>query len=178
MWLLSSMSCCLQMLTINVVFISALLKCETNSCKRPITELVNWTIKHPNYLFMYHSSCNHKTQQVVAGSDTTVTGPFHEQTATGLSVSGLTATSIFHDDLGYVRAHTHTHTCCLCQTRTGPEKHFSPSYRPPQYKTITLARGPDGLGFSIVGGFGSPHGDLPIYVKTVFGKVGEISSFC
>ncbi|XP_064796587.1 multiple PDZ domain protein-like isoform X4 [Oncorhynchus masou masou] len=79
--------------------------------------------------------------QVVAGSYTTVTGPFHEQTATGLSVSGLTATSIFHDDLG-----------------------------PPQYKTITLDRGPDGLGFSIVGGFGSPHGDLPIYVKTVFGK--------
>uniref|UniRef100_A0A3Q3FKW5 PDZ domain-containing protein n=1 Tax=Labrus bergylta TaxID=56723 RepID=A0A3Q3FKW5_9LABR len=32
--------------------------------------------------------------------------------------------------------------------------------------TITLGRGPDGLGFSIVGGHGSPHGDLPIYVKT------------
>lgn len=45
------------------------------------------------------------------------------------------------------------------------------SISPPQYKTITLGRGPDGLGFSIVGGFGSPHGDLPIYVKTVFGKV-------
>lgn len=42
---------------------------------------------------------------------------------------------------------------------------------PPQYKSITLERGPDGLGFSIVGGHGSPHGDLPIYVKTVFGKV-------
>ncbi|NXX97340.1 MPDZ protein, partial [Centropus bengalensis] len=42
--------------------------------------------------------------------------------------------------------------------------------RPPQYKTITLDRGPDGLGFSIVGGYGSPHGDLPIYVKTVFAK--------
>uniref|UniRef100_A0A3P9MDL2 Multiple PDZ domain crumbs cell polarity complex component n=1 Tax=Oryzias latipes TaxID=8090 RepID=A0A3P9MDL2_ORYLA len=27
-------------------------------------------------------------------------------------------------------------------------------------------KGPDGLGFSIVGGHGSPHGDLPIYVKT------------
>ncbi|XP_062333566.1 multiple PDZ domain protein [Osmerus eperlanus] len=38
------------------------------------------------------------------------------------------------------------------------------------YKTITLDRGSSGLGFSIVGGFGSPHGDLPIYVKTVFGK--------
>uniref|UniRef100_A0A8C1RR11 Multiple PDZ domain crumbs cell polarity complex component n=1 Tax=Cyprinus carpio TaxID=7962 RepID=A0A8C1RR11_CYPCA len=72
--------------------------------------------------------------QVVAG-DTTVTGPSAEQTA------GLTASSIFHDDLG-----------------------------PPQCKSISLERGPDGLGFSIVGGFGSPHGDLPIYVKTVFSK--------
>lgn len=35
---------------------------------------------------------------------------------------------------------------------------------------ITLEKGPDGLGFSIVGGHGSPHGDLPIYVKTVFAK--------
>ncbi|XP_025110172.1 multiple PDZ domain protein-like [Pomacea canaliculata] len=42
--------------------------------------------------------------------------------------------------------------------------------QPPQCKTITLERGPDGLGFSIVGGHGSPHGDLPIYVKNVFAK--------
>uniref|UniRef100_UPI00398F646E inaD-like protein n=1 Tax=Pristiophorus japonicus TaxID=55135 RepID=UPI00398F646E len=41
---------------------------------------------------------------------------------------------------------------------------------PPQYMIITLEKGPDGLGFSIVGGHGSPHGDLPIYVKTVFAK--------
>nr|XP_061816193.1 multiple PDZ domain protein-like [Nerophis lumbriciformis] len=47
---------------------------------------------------------------------------------------------------------------------------FQDELSPPQYKTITLERGPDGLGFSIVGGYGSPHGDLPIYVKTVFGK--------
>uniref|UniRef100_H2XN51 PDZ domain-containing protein n=1 Tax=Ciona intestinalis TaxID=7719 RepID=H2XN51_CIOIN len=33
---------------------------------------------------------------------------------------------------------------------------------------IELNRGSDGLGFSIVGGHGSPHGDLPIYVKSVF----------
>uniref|UniRef100_A0A3Q1J1R3 Multiple PDZ domain crumbs cell polarity complex component n=1 Tax=Anabas testudineus TaxID=64144 RepID=A0A3Q1J1R3_ANATE len=57
------------------------------------------------------------------------------------AAGGLTPSCIFQDDLG-----------------------------PPQYKTITLERGPDGLGFSIVGGYGSPHGDLPIYVKTVFGK--------
>lgn len=45
--------------------------------------------------------------------------------------------------------------------------HFS---QPPQSKTIILERGPDGLGFSIVGGHNSPHGDLPIYVKSVFVK--------
>ncbi|KAL4634849.1 inaD-like protein isoform X1 [Arapaima gigas] len=40
----------------------------------------------------------------------------------------------------------------------------------PQPKTIILEKGSEGLGFSIVGGYGSPHGDLPIYVKTVFSK--------
>ncbi|XP_072367052.1 inaD-like protein isoform X3 [Scyliorhinus torazame] len=40
----------------------------------------------------------------------------------------------------------------------------------PQHINITLEKGADGLGFSIVGGHGSPHGDLPIYVKTVFAK--------
>lgn len=35
-------------------------------------------------------------------------------------------------------------------------------------QVIDLKRGEQGLGFSIVGGFGSPHGDMPIYVKTVF----------
>lgn len=33
---------------------------------------------------------------------------------------------------------------------------------------VSLERGSEGLGFSIVGGAGSQHGDLPIYVKTVF----------
>ena len=42
-------------------------------------------------------------------------------------------------------------------------------------REITLERGTEGLGFSIVGGFGSPHGNLPIYVKTVFEK-GAASS--
>ncbi|XP_063311217.1 multiple PDZ domain protein isoform X10 [Pelobates fuscus] len=80
--------------------------------------------------------------QVVAGGDVSVvTGQQQEHVGSTASFSGLTSSSILQDDLG-----------------------------PPQYNTITLERGPDGLGFSIVGGFGSPHGDLPIYVKTVFTK--------
>ncbi|NXN19773.1 MPDZ protein, partial [Indicator maculatus] len=80
--------------------------------------------------------------QVVAGGEVSVITGQHQDTPTSnLSFAGLTSASIFQDDLGT-----------------------------PQYKTITLDRGPDGLGFSIVGGYGSPHGDLPIYVKTVFAK--------
>ncbi|KAK4298476.1 hypothetical protein Pmani_029175 [Petrolisthes manimaculis] len=39
---------------------------------------------------------------------------------------------------------------------------------PLSLRTIVLERRDDGLGFSIVGGFGSNLGDLPIYVKSVF----------
>lgn len=35
-------------------------------------------------------------------------------------------------------------------------------------QTIELQRSDQGFGFSIVGGFGSQQGDLPIYIKTVF----------
>ncbi|XP_054989703.1 multiple PDZ domain protein isoform X2 [Sorex araneus] len=79
--------------------------------------------------------------QVVAGGDVSVVTGQQEPVSSSLSFTGLTSSSIFQDDLG-----------------------------PPQCKSITLDRGPEGLGFSIVGGYGSPHGDLPIYVKTVFAK--------
>ncbi|KAM6264092.1 inaD-like protein isoform 3-T7 [Spheniscus humboldti] len=49
-------------------------------------------------------------------------------------------------------------------------EHSSEDPETPQPKIITLEKGSDGLGFSIVGGYGSPHGDLPIYVKTIFAK--------
>ncbi|XP_063263015.1 inaD-like protein isoform X2 [Prinia subflava] len=51
-----------------------------------------------------------------------------------------------------------------------PPEHPAEDPEAPQPKIITLEKGSDGLGFSIVGGYGSPHGDLPIYVKTIFAK--------
>ena len=41
-------------------------------------------------------------------------------------------------------------------------------FRPLICKEIILEKGSEGLGFSIVGGFGSIHGDLPIYIKEIF----------
>lgn len=52
-----------------------------------------------------------------------------------------------------------------------PPLSSSPPQTPPLHlRTVVLERGDDGLGFSIVGGFGSNLGDLPIYVKSVFDR--------
>lgn len=41
---------------------------------------------------------------------------------------------------------------------------------PSRTKEIIIEKGPDGLGFSIVGGYGSVHGNLPICVRKIFDK--------
>ncbi|XP_029288951.1 multiple PDZ domain protein isoform X2 [Cottoperca gobio] len=64
--------------------------------------------------------------------------------------------------------HTDVHARSSGQPSSLPRFHNNLSAR--KYTTITLERGSSGLGFSIVGGFSSPHGDLPIYIKTVFNK--------
>uniref|UniRef100_A0A8D0FUZ6 PDZ domain-containing protein n=1 Tax=Strix occidentalis caurina TaxID=311401 RepID=A0A8D0FUZ6_STROC len=56
-----------------------------------------------------------------------------------------------------------------CNLNSSSE-HPSEDPEAPHPKIIALEKGSDGLGFSIVGGYGSPHGDLPIYVKTIFAK--------
>ena len=54
--------------------------------------------------------------------------------------------------------------------KVGNRRQQTPASEPakPSPSVIELQRGEYGLGFSIVGGFGSPHGDMPVYVKTVF----------
>ncbi|KAM4640561.1 inaD-like protein [Discoglossus pictus] len=54
--------------------------------------------------------------------------------------------------------------------QTNNSDHHPEEGESPVPKVIHLEKGQDGLGFSIVGGYGSPHGDLPIYVKTIFSK--------
>ncbi|KAF3852175.1 hypothetical protein F7725_005530 [Dissostichus mawsoni] len=68
--------------------------------------------------------------------------------------------------------HTDVHARSSGQPSNLPRFHNNLSAR--TYNTISLERGSSGLGFSIVGGFSSPHGDLPIYVKTVFDKGAAI----
>uniref|UniRef100_A0A672NX85 PDZ domain-containing protein n=1 Tax=Sinocyclocheilus grahami TaxID=75366 RepID=A0A672NX85_SINGR len=53
---------------------------------------------------------------------------------------------------------------------SSPGGHTTHNHQSSQFQTITLERGAAGLGFSIIGGFGSSHGDLPIYVKSIFPK--------
>ena len=59
--------------------------------------------------------------------------------------------------------HPHQVDCFVITSRHPTSSHG-------RFSNCTIFRGQHGLGFSIVGGFGSPHGDMPIFVKTVFEK--------
>ncbi|KAH3696145.1 hypothetical protein DPMN_083608, partial [Dreissena polymorpha] len=86
--------------------------------------------------------------------------------ATAVSVSGRSSST-----RGSTRGSSSTPKVAPPTTPTPQENNvFTDEEVSDQYKTIVLERGADGLGFSIVGGHGSPHGDLPIYVKNVFTK--------
>ncbi|KAG8185095.1 hypothetical protein JTE90_029707 [Oedothorax gibbosus] len=69
-----------------------------------------------------------------------------------------------HMKIGRLKAGSRRSTSCLTTTPKNQENIDSPA----ELKTISLERGSTGLGFSVIGGHGSPHGDLPIYVKNVF----------
>ncbi|XP_017281302.1 multiple PDZ domain protein [Kryptolebias marmoratus] len=121
-----------------------------------------------------------KTQELQTGdrilsiNDVSTEGMTHDQA--GALLKNTTGTITLQVTAGFDR--------CSPQNPSGEDVRSSDltssmtrshnTFCPRMYKTITLERGSSGLGFSIVGGFGSPHGDLPIYVKTIFNKGAAI----
>ncbi|XP_068998077.1 LOW QUALITY PROTEIN: inaD-like protein [Embiotoca jacksoni] len=82
-------------------------------------------------------------------------GNINLQVVADTNISAITSQVESLSSSSSLTANTDTHT---------------PEPEAPRPRSISLEKGSEGLGFSIVGGFGSPHGDLPIYVKTVFSK--------
>ena len=59
----------------------------------------------------------------------------------------------------------HVRVCvCMCGHTVTYVCFHTPYYR---VKYVQLRKGPSGLGFTIVGGAGSSHGDKPIYVNRI-----------
>ncbi|XP_074543460.1 multiple PDZ domain protein [Halichoeres trimaculatus] len=117
-----------------------------------------------------------KTQQLQTGdrilsiNDVSTEGMTHVQA--GALLKNATGSITLQVEAGSggcsTKDHNDVHARSSGQPSSLPCSHNNLCLR--MYKTITLERGSSGLGFSIVGGFGSPHGDLPIYVKTIFNK--------
>ncbi|XP_036971893.1 multiple PDZ domain protein isoform X2 [Acanthopagrus latus] len=117
-----------------------------------------------------------KTQQLQTGdrvlsiNDVSLEGMTHVQA--GLLLKNATGAISLQVAAGSAGVSTKDHNDVHAQSSCQPSSlsRFHNNLRARTYKTISLERGSTGLGFSIVGGFGSPHGDLPIYIKTVFNK--------
>ncbi|XP_049900116.1 multiple PDZ domain protein [Epinephelus moara] len=121
-----------------------------------------------------------KTQKLQTGdrilsiNDVSVEGMTHVQA--GVLLKNATGTISLQVAAGSGGCSTKDHNDVHAQSSGQPSSlpRFHNNLCARTYKTITLERGSSGLGFSIVGGFSSPHGDLPIYIKTVFNKGAAI----
>lgn len=112
-------------------------------------------------------------------NDQVTDGLSHEEVVLLLKTPGTVKLQVQHGEEKRVSVSGHTsrqvsvdmsHEVAMLQTTADNVFDGEDEGGTPQQKTITLIRGGDGLGFSIVGGHGSPHGDMPIYVKIVFAK--------
>ncbi|XP_037530276.1 multiple PDZ domain protein [Nematolebias whitei] len=116
-----------------------------------------------------------KTQKLQTGdrilsiNDVSTVGMTHDQAGALLNTNGTISLQVASGFGGFSPQNPSgedVRSSDLTSSMTCSQNNFCPR----MYKTITLERGSSGLGFSIVGGFGSPQGDLPIYVKTIFNK--------
>ncbi|XP_033986149.1 LOW QUALITY PROTEIN: multiple PDZ domain protein [Trematomus bernacchii] len=121
-----------------------------------------------------------KTRQLQVGdrilsiNEVSIEGMTHVQA--GLLLKTVTGTISLQVAAGSGGCSTNDHTDVQARSSGQPSNlpRFHNNLSARTYNTISLERGSSGLGFSIVGGFSSPHGDLPIYVKTVFDKGAAI----
>ncbi|XP_028444944.1 multiple PDZ domain protein [Perca flavescens] len=119
--------------------------------------------------------CGQKTgDRILSINDVSMEGMTHVQAGVLLkNAPGTVSLQVAVGSDGCsTKDHNDMHARTTSQSSSLPRFHNNLSAR--TYKTITLERGSSGLGFSIVGGFSSPHGDLPIYIKTVFNKGAAI----
>ncbi|XP_065922560.1 multiple PDZ domain protein isoform X9 [Magallana gigas] len=119
--------------------------------------------------------------QILSINDVQLDGMSHDEVVQLLKKPGTIKLTVSHGEETRVSVSGHTsrqvstdmsqeYAELMAQDNVFQETLAPDEGPPPQCKTLHLNKGPEGLGFSIVGGHGSPHGDLPIYVKSVFSK--------
>eukprot|EP00105_Crassostrea_gigas_P032814 XP_011455964.1 PREDICTED: multiple PDZ domain protein isoform X3 [Crassostrea gigas] len=119
--------------------------------------------------------------QILSINDVQLDGMSHDEVVQLLKKPGTIKLTVSHGEETRVSVSGHTsrqvstdmsqeYAELMAQDNVFQETLAPDEGPPPQCNTLHLNKGPEGLGFSIVGGHGSPHGDLPIYVKSVFSK--------